>query len=165
MLLGAGLASSAFHDSRFKPLVREEVPLLSCAVSLLVNYEDAANAFDWVVSCGSRNVDICVFLFSAFSSCLSVRGAGAYFRVPQSVGMDHPHCTRHDACTPVSRCHVLLSFNASSLKRPNSRTYSYVLLDVLLVVYASAGWNAWHLDFLRGVAKVLQRNLPSRGCK
>lgn len=38
-------AGSAFKDRRFDPLKPEELPLLSCAVSLLVKYEEGAHAY------------------------------------------------------------------------------------------------------------------------
>lgn len=41
--------SSALKDSRFPPLTREELPKLSCSVSLLTNFEDAGDYLDWEV--------------------------------------------------------------------------------------------------------------------
>ena len=43
------LSHSAFQDRRFEPIAAREVPSLRCSVSLLVCYETAAHAFDWVV--------------------------------------------------------------------------------------------------------------------
>ena len=43
------LSLSAFQDRRFEPIAAREVPSLRCSVSLLVCYETAAHAFDWVV--------------------------------------------------------------------------------------------------------------------
>lgn len=40
---------SAFNDSRFEPLTKDEVPSLACAVSLLHKFEAAANVWDWKV--------------------------------------------------------------------------------------------------------------------
>jgi len=40
---------SAFEDSRFSPLTKQEVPLLKCDVSLLTNFEPALNLDDWKV--------------------------------------------------------------------------------------------------------------------
>lgn len=40
---------SAFNDSRFPPLSREELPHIEIAISLLVNYESARNYLDWEV--------------------------------------------------------------------------------------------------------------------
>lgn len=40
---------SALHDRRFNPITRKELPLLSCAVSLLTNFEKAKNYLDWDV--------------------------------------------------------------------------------------------------------------------
>ncbi len=40
---------SAFKDTRFNPISKEEVPNLSCAVSLLTDFEKAQNPLDWEV--------------------------------------------------------------------------------------------------------------------
>ena len=40
---------SAFKDSRFPPLSKEELPYLEVAVSLLIKYERANNYLDWEV--------------------------------------------------------------------------------------------------------------------
>ncbi|XP_077147023.1 AMMECR1-like protein isoform X4 [Ranitomeya variabilis] len=39
----------ALKDSRFPPLTREELPKLSCSVSLLTNFEDVGDFLDWEV--------------------------------------------------------------------------------------------------------------------
>jgi AMME syndrome candidate gene 1 protein len=41
--------TSAFKDSRFKPIQQAEVPLLRCDVSLLTQFEAAADCYDWKV--------------------------------------------------------------------------------------------------------------------
>lgn len=41
--------SAAFNDQRFEPIKKEEVPQLTCTVSLLHSFEDAVNAYDWVI--------------------------------------------------------------------------------------------------------------------
>uniref|UniRef100_A0A8C5N4B7 DNA-directed RNA polymerase II subunit RPB4 n=1 Tax=Leptobrachium leishanense TaxID=445787 RepID=A0A8C5N4B7_9ANUR len=41
--------TSALKDSRFPPLTREELPKLSCSVSLLTNFEDVGDFLDWEV--------------------------------------------------------------------------------------------------------------------
>ncbi|KAG8453451.1 hypothetical protein GDO86_000180 [Hymenochirus boettgeri] len=41
--------TSALKDSRFPPLTREELPKLSCSVSLLTNFEDVVDFLDWEV--------------------------------------------------------------------------------------------------------------------
>ncbi|XP_072263953.1 AMMECR1-like protein isoform X2 [Pyxicephalus adspersus] len=41
--------TSALKDSRFPPLTREELPKLSCSVSLLTNFEDVCDFLDWEV--------------------------------------------------------------------------------------------------------------------
>ena len=52
-LLRKGLAEyaaiSAFRDHRFKPISIGEVPMLRVGVSLLTNYEECSNCFDWEV--------------------------------------------------------------------------------------------------------------------
>ncbi|KAI9276418.1 DUF51 family protein [Sporodiniella umbellata] len=40
---------SALKDSRFSPITLQELPKLSCAVSLLVNFEKAQDYLDWEV--------------------------------------------------------------------------------------------------------------------
>lgn len=46
---------SSVKDSRFKPIVMEEVPRLECGVSLLTNFEKGLNYLDWEVGAlGSR---------------------------------------------------------------------------------------------------------------
>lgn len=51
--LGDGLneyaKTSAFHDSRFKPISKDEVPSLQCGVSLLVNFEKINGYRDWTI--------------------------------------------------------------------------------------------------------------------
>jgi len=40
---------SALRDRRFKPIALEELPSLRVAVSLLVDYEDCKDAYDWTI--------------------------------------------------------------------------------------------------------------------
>ncbi|KAI9168386.1 hypothetical protein H9P43_007758 [Blastocladiella emersonii ATCC 22665] len=51
--LGDGLREyavvSAVRDTRFSPIGKHELARLSCSVSLLVDFEDAAHPLDWVV--------------------------------------------------------------------------------------------------------------------
>ena len=47
---------SAFEDDRFDPIEKKEVKNLNCEVSLLVNFEEAKDAMDWVV--GTHGIDI-----------------------------------------------------------------------------------------------------------
>ncbi|KAJ2817636.1 AMME chromosomal region protein 1-like [Coemansia furcata] len=53
MRLDTGLreyaVTSAFHDTRFKPITRSELPRLSCSVSLLTDFEEAEDYLDWDV--------------------------------------------------------------------------------------------------------------------
>jgi len=47
---------SAFQDTRFEPIDEDELKILSCAVSLLTNFEDGKDALDWVV--GTHGITI-----------------------------------------------------------------------------------------------------------
>jgi len=40
---------SALHDSRFEPITKEEFPKLTCAVSLLHDFEEVDDIYDWEV--------------------------------------------------------------------------------------------------------------------
>ncbi len=41
--------TSALKDSRFEPMTIKEVPLLKCGVSLLIDFEDANDVYDWEI--------------------------------------------------------------------------------------------------------------------
>jgi AMMECR1 domain-containing protein len=41
--------SSAFADSRFKPIALEEIPDLEVSISLLCNFEKGSNYLDWTI--------------------------------------------------------------------------------------------------------------------
>ena len=41
--------NAAFEDSRFRPIKLEEVPSLNVGISLLVNYQDRKDIYDWEV--------------------------------------------------------------------------------------------------------------------
>ncbi|VDK60937.1 unnamed protein product [Cylicostephanus goldi] len=41
--------TSAFHDSRFDPVRKEEIPHLYCGVSLLIKFESAHDYMDWTI--------------------------------------------------------------------------------------------------------------------
>ena len=47
---------SAFKDSRFEPISKNEITNLKCEVSLLVQFEKTKNPLDWVV--GTHGIDI-----------------------------------------------------------------------------------------------------------
>ena len=47
---------SAFQDDRFPPINIKELKNLNCEVSLLVNFEDTQNPFDWEI--GKHGIDI-----------------------------------------------------------------------------------------------------------
>ncbi len=40
---------AAFKDTRFKPISDNEVPMLNVGVSLLIDFEDGSDAYDWEV--------------------------------------------------------------------------------------------------------------------
>mmetsp|Transcript_172 Transcript_172/g.231 ORF Transcript_172/g.231 Transcript_172/m.231 type:complete len:200 (+) Transcript_172:76-675(+) len=40
---------SAFKDTRFSPIEQSEIPRLECAVSLLFDFEDCSDCFDWEI--------------------------------------------------------------------------------------------------------------------
>lgn len=40
---------SSLQDSRFDPVTLDELPSLTCTVSLLVGFEDCQNCFDWTI--------------------------------------------------------------------------------------------------------------------
>ncbi|KAG4093332.1 AMMECR1 domain-containing protein [Neocallimastix lanati (nom. inval.)] len=40
---------SALHDSRFEPITKEEFPKLACSVSLLHDFEEVDDIYDWEV--------------------------------------------------------------------------------------------------------------------
>ena len=48
--------SAAFKDSRFPPIKKEEIESLNCGISLLINFEDAKNCYDWEV--GKHGIQI-----------------------------------------------------------------------------------------------------------
>lgn len=47
---------AAFDDDRFEPIVCDEVEHLHCCISLLVNFEQANDAFDWDI--GIHGIEI-----------------------------------------------------------------------------------------------------------
>ncbi len=48
--------TAAFEDSRFPPINEKEIPSLNCGISLLINFEDAKNCYDWEV--GKHGIQI-----------------------------------------------------------------------------------------------------------
>ncbi len=47
---------AALKDSRFSPISEKEIPNLNCGVSLLINFEDAKDCYDWEV--GKHGIQI-----------------------------------------------------------------------------------------------------------
>ena len=48
--------SAAFKDSRFPPIKKEEIENLNCGISLLMNFEEANDCYDWEV--GKHGIQI-----------------------------------------------------------------------------------------------------------
>ena len=48
--------SAAFKDSRFPPINENEISSLNCGISLLINFEEAKNCYDWEV--GKHGIQI-----------------------------------------------------------------------------------------------------------
>ncbi len=48
--------SAAFKDSRFPPINEREISSLNCGISLLINFEDAKDCYDWEV--GKHGIQI-----------------------------------------------------------------------------------------------------------
>lgn len=47
---------SALQDTRFRPISSRELPDLQCSVTLLTDFEDAKNKFDWEI--GTHGIQI-----------------------------------------------------------------------------------------------------------
>lgn len=61
--------TSALHDGRFDPISLHELPFLRVGVSLLVNYEECQDCFDWIV--GVHGI---IIKFGGSNSSSSARG-------------------------------------------------------------------------------------------
>ena len=48
--------SAAFRDSRFPPISKEEIEDLNCGISILIDFEDAKDCYDWEV--GKHGIQI-----------------------------------------------------------------------------------------------------------
>jgi AMMECR1 domain-containing protein len=48
---------SALRDSRFEPMQKHEMPHLDCAVSLLHNFEQIDDPFDWIVGTHGTTIE------------------------------------------------------------------------------------------------------------
>lgn len=55
-LLGQYALTSAFHDRRFSPISKKELPTLTCAVSILKCFEDIKDPFGWEI--GKHGIQI-----------------------------------------------------------------------------------------------------------
>ena len=47
---------AAFEDRRFTPITEKELPTLNCGISLLVNFEDVKDIYDWEI--GKHGIQI-----------------------------------------------------------------------------------------------------------
>ncbi len=47
---------AAINDSRFKPIISNEIPEIEISISLLVNFQRIENPFDWEI--GKHGIDI-----------------------------------------------------------------------------------------------------------
>ena len=47
---------AALEDDRFPPIIEKEIKNLNCGISLLVNFEDAKDCYDWEI--GKHGIEI-----------------------------------------------------------------------------------------------------------
>jgi uncharacterized protein (TIGR00296 family) len=116
--VGEYALTSAFRDRRFSPITASEMALLRVSVSLLVQYEECANVFDWeigkhgiLIKFCERGVDYSATylpevakeqgwdLERAVSSLIQKAG---YHGPTSSEFMKSVHCTRYQS----SKCQV-----------------------------------------------------------
>ena len=55
--------TAALEDDRFSPISEKEIPNLNCGISLLVNFEEAKDCYDWEI--GKHGIDIKFGYYSA----------------------------------------------------------------------------------------------------
>ena len=55
--------TAALEDDRFPPINEKEIPNLNCGISLLVNFEEAKDCYDWEI--GKHGIDIKFGYYSA----------------------------------------------------------------------------------------------------
>ena len=55
--------TAALEDDRFSPISEKEIPNLNCGISLLVNFEEAKDCYDWEI--GKHGIDIKFGKYSA----------------------------------------------------------------------------------------------------
>ncbi|XP_017268086.1 AMME syndrome candidate gene 1 protein isoform X2 [Kryptolebias marmoratus] len=72
----------ALKDSRFPPMTRDELPRLSCSVSLLTNFEDVGDYLDWEVGVHGIRIEF-------FNEKGSKRTATYLPEVAKEQGWDH----------------------------------------------------------------------------
>jgi uncharacterized protein (TIGR00296 family) len=80
-LVGKYALISALEDDRFDPIHIKEIPYLSCAVSLLTDFEEAQHPFDWEV--GKHGIEI------EFKHKNNVYGSTFLPEVAHEEGWDH----------------------------------------------------------------------------
>jgi uncharacterized protein (TIGR00296 family) len=71
---------AALNDRRFAPIVRSELHLLRVSVSLLTNYEECTNVFDWIVGTHGITIQFRAAAPSKSSSSSSKQGGGGLFQ-------------------------------------------------------------------------------------
>eukprot|EP00163_Fabomonas_tropica_P010255 TRINITY_DN2033_c0_g1_i1.p1 TRINITY_DN2033_c0_g1~~TRINITY_DN2033_c0_g1_i1.p1 ORF type:complete len:205 (+),score=18.98 TRINITY_DN2033_c0_g1_i1:184-798(+) len=82
--------TSALRDSRFDPIARRELPDLRCTVSLLVNFQRADHAYDWIV--GQHGI---IITFYADRPSNSRPYSGTYLpEVCAEQGWSHEQCIK-----------------------------------------------------------------------
>jgi AMME syndrome candidate gene 1 protein len=69
--LGEYALIAALNDRRFAPIVRSELHLLRVSVSLLTNYEECTNVFDWIVGIHGITIQFRAAASSSQSKSLS----------------------------------------------------------------------------------------------
>eukprot|EP01103_Thecamoeba_quadrilineata_P007119 TRINITY_DN16899_c0_g1_i1.p1 TRINITY_DN16899_c0_g1~~TRINITY_DN16899_c0_g1_i1.p1 ORF type:complete len:231 (+),score=31.26 TRINITY_DN16899_c0_g1_i1:70-762(+) len=79
---------SAFKDRRFEPITVDELPKLSCTVSLLFDFEPISDCFDWIV--GEHGIKI------EFHDSRNIRRSATYLpEVAQEQGWDQRQTLKH----------------------------------------------------------------------
>lgn len=63
--------TSAFEDRRFNPISQSELSRLKCSVSLLINFEEAKDVYDWTIGVHGIRITFPIELQSKFPRMLS----------------------------------------------------------------------------------------------
>eukprot|EP00301_Raphidiophrys_heterophryoidea_P011874 c18109_g1_i1.p1 GENE.c18109_g1_i1~~c18109_g1_i1.p1 ORF type:complete len:237 (+),score=48.74 c18109_g1_i1:107-712(+) len=79
--------TSAFRDTRFNPMTKNEIGQLECAVSLLYNFQPAKDAYDWVIGIHGIRIE--------FIDGSGRRYGATYLpEVAKEQGWDHDACLK-----------------------------------------------------------------------